>query len=586
MRPSAPVRPIRALALALGLVGPLIVAVPAHAATTAEISASASAVDFGDQVTLMVTLGGDVGCLGGRAVTLDWRPADAAAFATVGSGVTSADGSVELVQTQPHTGRYRAGIQASQGCPEAASAEVPVRVRALVEASVALGSGEAGSCVNLVASVQPARPGQVVDLQRRRSGDWAQIEQLTLGADSHILSSPCFGFDDIGIVRLRVRWVAQDPLNATATSRVLAFEITQAPWMEAIGDAIGERSVSVAIGEEDAFLYRHDDAEPRIPASNTKLLLSMAMLDAFGPDLQIRTSAAVTGIDDAGVVDDVWILGRGDPGVSKATLGSLAHELADAGVSRVRGRVMGGTDYFRRDWSATGWNEVARDYVNRPTALTFEGNDVADPERRAAQILSGRLEALGVPVAGKAGAGVPPGELDTVAFVRSKPLHTLLQRLLRPSDNFAAEVLGKRLGVEVAGVPGTIAKGAAAIESFTDRHGPDFTIHDSSGLSYANRVTAVGMVQLLWVAEDATWVEDLRHALPTGGQGTLRDRLQGIQVRAKTGSLSEVSALTGWVFSTGTGTWIEFSILSSGMSKTTASAIEDEIVRLVAEQLG
>jgi len=35
-----------------------------------------------------------------------------------------------------------------------------------------------------------------------------------------------FGFDDIGIVRLRVRWVAQDPLNATATSRVLAFEIT------------------------------------------------------------------------------------------------------------------------------------------------------------------------------------------------------------------------------------------------------------------------------------------------------------------------------------------------------------------------
>jgi len=587
MRPSAPARPVRALALALGILGPILVAVPAKAAaTTAEISASAPAVDFGTQVTLTVTLGGDAGCLGGRAVTLDWSQADSAAFATVGSGVTSADGSVALVQIQPHTGRYRAAVQASEACAAATSAEVPVGVRALVEAAVVLGSGEAGSCVNLVASVQPVRAGQVVDLQRRQAGDWATIEQPTLGPDSHILSSPCFGFDDIGVVRLRVRWFAQDPLNATGTSQVLAFAIVEAPWMEAIDDAIGGRSVSVAIGEEDAYLYRHDDATPRVPASNTKLLLSMAMLEAFGPDLQIRTSGAVTGIDDAGVVDDLWILGRGDPRVSKVTLGSLARELADAGVMRVRGRVMGSTDYFRRDWDATGWNEVARDYVNRPTALTFEGNDAAAPERRAAQVLTQRLEALGVRVAGRAGSGVPPGDLDTVAFVRSKPLQTLLQRLLRPSDNFAAEVLGKRLGVEAAGVPGTISKGAAAIEGFTDGHGADFTIHDSSGLSYANRVTAEGLVRLLWVAEDATWLEELRHALPTGGQGTLRDRLHGIQVRAKTGSLTEVSALSGWVFSTDTGTWIEFSILSSGMSKATASAIEDEIVRILAEQLG
>jgi hypothetical protein len=40
------------------------------------------------------------------------------------------------------------------------------------------------------------------------------------------------------------------------------------------------------------------------------------------------------------------------------------------------------------------------------------------------------------------------------------------------------------------------------------------------------------------------------------------------------------------VLSDGTGTWVEFSILSSGMAKATASSIEDEIVRIVAEQLG
>jgi len=246
---------------------------------------------------------------------------------------------------------------------------------------------------------------------------------------------------------------------------------------------------------------------------------------------------------------------------------------------------MGSTGYFKRDWDAPGWNDVARDYVNRPTALTFDGNDAPDPERRAAEILVQRLEDLGIRVAGEAGAGSPPNGLDTLAFVRSQPLQALLQKLLRPSDNFAAEVLGKRLGVETAGTPGTIAKGAAAIEDFTDAHGADFTINDSSGLSYANRVTAEGVVRLMWIAEDAAWYEPLRQALPTGGQGTLRDRLHGVQIRAKTGTLSEVSALSGWVFSAGTGTWVEFSILCSGMSKTTASAIEDEIVTILADQL-
>ncbi|HET7235669.1 MAG TPA: D-alanyl-D-alanine carboxypeptidase [Actinomycetota bacterium] len=586
MRTSAVARPLRYLALALGLLGPIVVAVPAGAATTtAEISTSAATVDFGDPVAVSVTLAGEAGCLSGRAVTLDWSPADSAVFATIASAVTAADGSVALSPVQPHTGRYRASVQASGGCSAATSAEVSVRVRVRVDASVVLGSGEAGSCVTVIATVQPARPGQTVDLQRRRGGAWATIEPLTLGPASNVVTSPCFGFEDAGLIRLRVRWAAQDALNATGTSPVLAFEIAGAPWMLAIEDAIGGRQVSVAIGEDETFLYAHDGAMPRIPASNTKLLLSMAMLDALGPDLRIRTSAAVTAIDEAGVVEDLWILGRGDPGVSKATLGSLAEAIADAGVTRVRGRVMGSTDFFRRDWDAVGWNEVARDYVNRPTALTFAGNDDAAPERRAAGVLAERLEALGVRVAGRAGSGLPPAEVDTVAFVRSKPLDTLLQRLLRPSDNFAAEVLGKRLGVETAGVPGTIAKGAAAIEAFADGHGADVTIHDSSGLSYANRVTAEGLVRLLWVAEDATWLEDLRDALPTGGQGTLQHRLHGIQIRAKTGSLSEVSALSGWVLSDGTGTWVEFSILCSGMAKATASSIEDEIVRIVAERL-
>jgi D-alanyl-D-alanine carboxypeptidase/D-alanyl-D-alanine-endopeptidase (penicillin-binding protein 4) len=247
---------------------------------------------------------------------------------------------------------------------------------------------------------------------------------------------------------------------------------------------------------------------------------------------------------------------------------------------------MGSTSFFLQDWGAPGWNEVARDYVNRPTALTFEGNHDPDPEREAARALTKQLEQHGVRVAGDPGAGPAPGGIDEIASIESKPLRVLLARMLRPSWNFGAEVLGKALGAEVQGPPGTIAKGARTIQAWVNDHGADVTLFDNSGLSYDNRVTAAGIVRLLWAAEDAPWGEQLRAALPTGGQGTLEDRLHGVQVRAKTGTLTDISALSGWVWSEHREAWLEFSILCAGMSKPDASAIEDRIVRLLQNVAG
>jgi D-alanyl-D-alanine carboxypeptidase/D-alanyl-D-alanine-endopeptidase (penicillin-binding protein 4) len=578
-------RRLRRLAfIELALLFTLLVPSALAETATATLTASTSIVNFGQAVTVSGSIAADPGCLGGRTVTLQWQPADASLFSDVATGTTAADGSFTFVQTQPHTGRYGATIQANASCLASTTNQVLVRVRAMVDAAVVAGPTEAGSCVDVSMSVLPERPGQIVELQRRTQQGWSLIEQLTLDPASQALSSPCFASDDAGVVRLRVRWVAQDPLNATGTSPALAFEVSKDSWMLAIDHAIGTRRVSVAVGDEDAFLYDRAASAPRIPASNEKLLLSMALYDTLGSEFRIRTSVASSG-GLSGVVRNLWILGRGDPGVTAATIGTLAHRVADAGIARVRGRVFGSTGYFRRDWDAPGWNAEARDSVNRPTALVFERNVRADPEREAAELLTRRLEALGVRVQGRPGSGRPPGGLETIASVTSQPLQRLLTKMLRPSDNFMAETLGKRLGVETRGVPGTIAKGAAAIEAWTDGHGTGFTLNDNSGLSYTNRVTAEGIVRLLWFAEDQPWGPDLRRALPTGGQGTLRHRLRGVDVRAKTGTLDDVSALSGWVKSR-SGAWVEFSVLSFGMSKSTASAIEDRIVAILQDRLG
>lgn len=577
-------RRLRGLAfIELALLSTLLVPSALAETATATLSASASTVNFGEAVTVSGSIAADPGCIGGRNVTLQWQPADSTAFTNVATGTTAADGSFTFVQTQPHSGSYAATIQQDASCLASTTNQVLVRVREMVDAALVAGSPEGGSCVDVSMSVLPERPGQIVELQRRTRQGWELIERLTLDAASQAMATPCFTSEDVGVVRLRVRWVAQDMLNETGTSPVLAFEAPKARWMLEIDQAIGTRRVSVAVGEDDTFLYDRAASTPRIPASNEKLLLSMTLYDTLGSDFRIRTSVASSG-GSSGAVRNLWILGQGDPGVTGAAIGMLARRVADAGIERVRGRVFGSTGYFRRDWDAPGWNAVARDYVNRPTALVFERNARADPEREAAETLTRKLEALGVRVRGMPGSGKPPGGLETIASVTSPPLQRLLTKMLRPSDNFIAEMLGKRLGVETHGVPGTIAKGAAAIQAWTDDHGTGFTLYDNSGLSYANRVTAEGIVRLLWFAEDQPWGRDLRRALPTGGQGTLRHRLRGVDVRAKTGSLDDVSALSGWV-KAHSGDWVEFSVLSYGMSKSTASAIEDRIVVILQDQL-
>ena len=90
------------------------------------------------------------------------------------------------------------------------------------------------------------------------------------------------------------------------------------------------------------------------------------------------------------------------------------------------------------------------------------------------------------------------------------------------------------------------------------------------------------MVRLLWAADKQPWATDLRLALPIGGQGTLEGRLGHTRIRAKTGTLTDISALSGWVWSRTAKDWIEFSILSDGLSKDEAVRIEDAIVQLVS----
>jgi D-alanyl-D-alanine carboxypeptidase/D-alanyl-D-alanine-endopeptidase (penicillin-binding protein 4) len=373
-------------------------------------------------------------------------------------------------------------------------------------------------------------------------------------------------------------------------------------WKKAIDRMARGHNISISVRDRGKVLYKWNAGAKRIPASNEKLLLSMALFDRVDPNMRFKTRAMATSFGGGVVFGDLWIIGRGDPSItgggrygrslpfSPTRLGRLAQNLKRAGVTRITGGVRGSTRYYSHDWWAPGWrSSFPSEEVALPSALAFEGNvrrnrHISDPERRVARSLTKRLRDVGIRVDDMSGAGAPPPSLRNVAAVRSVPLHTMMRFMNRQSSNFFAETFGKRLGVEARGTPGTIARGANAIEAWAAKRGVDLEAHDGSGLSYSNRVSPAGMTRLLQQVERESWGARLRSTLPGANQGTLEDRLNAVRVRAKTGTLENISTLSGWVWLRRTDSWAEFSIMSGGMYKYTAAGIEDNIVRTLTKR--
>jgi serine-type D-Ala-D-Ala carboxypeptidase/endopeptidase (penicillin-binding protein 4) len=352
-------------------------------------------------------------------------------------------------------------------------------------------------------------------------------------------------------------------------------------------------SIGIAVAVRGNVIYQHDALRLRTPASNEKLLLTMALFDQLGPRFRIKTTAAARRMTGGVVEGNLWILGRGDPTMTKkeghfwgplrsTTLRDLAAHIRSAGIRKVTGSIVADGHYFAHDFRAPGWQPyVRRNYVEIPAALSLNGNFhvKGQPERAVARALTEQLQSKGIDVGGPPAVGRAPAGLTSVGSVTSPRLSRIVSYMDRASNNFFAEVLGKLLGAETYGPAGTIRKGARAIKEWVGRTAVKIQTYDSSGLSYKDRISPRGMVKLLAAAEDRPWMHQLRRDLPAPGEGTLAGRLMGLRVRAKTGTLfNGDSALSGWVRHDMASPWIEFSIFDRNTPKT----IEDRVVRTIA----
>lgn len=221
---------------------------------------------------------------------------------------------------------------------------------------------------------------------------------------------------------------------------------------------------------------------------------------------------------------------------------------------------------------------------------------VWEPSMYAMDLLKTSFEEQGIKVIGKIKAGTSNEATNHLISHKSMPLSELLIPFMKLSNNGHAEVLVKEMGKVVHG-EGSWEKGLEVMSSELAMIGiatDQLVLRDGSGLSHANLIPANEITSLLYHVQKEKWYQTYQHSLPVAGVsdrmtgGTMRNRMKTDPMRenviAKTGSLTGVNTLAGYV-KTSSGKTLVFAILLNNLLDDEAGKkIEDRIVEVLARQ--
>lgn len=234
---------------------------------------------------------------------------------------------------------------------------------------------------------------------------------------------------------------------------------------------------------------------------------------------------------------------------------------------------------------------------------------ISRPSDLFVALLKQRLETKGVTITGTTRSenqksAASPIESVEIAKLESPPLSVIAAMTMKPSQNMYTETLLWTLGEEARRiaamdktVPGgtplsstSVQLGLASVKKVLEAAGiaPDSVVqYDGSGMSRRDLITPGAVIRLYaYMAKQSKYSQVWRDSLAVGGvDGTLRNRfartLASGNLRGKTGTLSQVSALSGYI-STKAGESLVFSIIVNGVPEQgmRTSLIDDIVVQL------
>ncbi len=347
---------------------------------------------------------------------------------------------------------------------------------------------------------------------------------------------------------------------------------------------------------------------PRILASNTKLFTTSAALSRFGPEYRIATKLFTDGAIgfNGALHGSLYLQGGGDPALGVPSfydryeggvgtnLYALRGQLKAAGVTAVTGRHYADDTIFGQVRGVADSGYATSPYIGPLSGLSFDSGYSgtisqgfsSEPAALAASKLVAALRSAGISIRAGAARGTTPAGASLLATVRSPTMSRLVEATDVYSNNFFAEMLAKLLGAHFGGA-GTTRAGTEVVERFASSHGSGIQAVDGSGLTRGNRASPAQVVALLEAMRGSAvgdeFIQDLALA---GHEGTVADRMHGTaangRCRTKTGTLTGVSALSGYCFNRD-GRVMAFSILMNGVGDLSLAHLEqDKIAAAVA----
>jgi serine-type D-Ala-D-Ala carboxypeptidase/endopeptidase (penicillin-binding protein 4) len=249
-----------------------------------------------------------------------------------------------------------------------------------------------------------------------------------------------------------------------------------------------------------------------------------------------------------------------------------------------------------------------RGQISRATSAVQRTVPVADPAEYAASVFKKVLQNKGVTVSGEVKSVTNAEEspvtgrmvfapaleqqdpVRVLAIYESVPLIDILEIVNKKSHNLMAEQTLRTVG-RVALGEGSVAAGEKAVMHLLTKEvgeAPEgFKMDDGSGLSVLDRASARNFVELLSFMAKSPMFDSYWATLPEAGVRNGLRRMHGTaaegNLRAKTGTIDNVSSLSGYVRSRN-GERLAFSIISNNVPSTwRAKRIEDAIgARLAA----
>ncbi|MHB2252692.1 D-alanyl-D-alanine carboxypeptidase/D-alanyl-D-alanine endopeptidase [Corynebacterium aurimucosum] len=298
-------------------------------------------------------------------------------------------------------------------------------------------------------------------------------------------------------------------------------------------------------------LWEREPAKPLTPASSTKVLTLAAATLALDEEERLTTEV-VKGDNDG----DVVIKASGDVWLTDERLDELAEQIKKH-MSTVN-RVSIDTSIWAGPDQAPGWDDDNIDggYVAPiQPAMLYGGRigektgDVPRSHEPALDVARALATRLGTD---KADLSSAPENSEVLATSESEPLALRAQEAVKDSDNVMAEAIARELAISQDAEASFDGAAQTTLDVLSgagiDVNG--VTLKDGSGLSRDNRIPAGLLAHIMDQAVASEELRPLVGYLPlAGGEGTLYQRYPDSPargfVRAKTGTLTGTSALTG-----------------------------------------